>query len=183
MNRSFGIIEERMGWYIRDICKEIIDENVLEEARLSMSDLDYNIWRSWRDNSDAIGKLPCSRWPQINASYDMAWQQKGSGNVYNSQSGHGTLFGRHTRKVIGLVIKSKFCSFCSMCSKKRPSEAIPAHECWKNHDGSSGSMELAGALEVVVEAFKQQKVVIRRLCCDDDSSIHAVIASGAMRTI
>ena len=60
-----------------------------------------------------------------------------------------------------------------MCTKKRPGEDIPPHDCWKNHDGSSGSMESAGALQVVVEAFKQQKVVICCLCCDDNSSICA----------
>jgi hypothetical protein len=50
---------------------------------------------------------------------------------------------------------------------------IPPHQCWKNHEGSSGSMESAGALELVVEAFDKNKVVIKRLCCDDDSSIRA----------
>ena len=76
------MIEERVGHYIREVCKEIIDENVLEEARLSMPELDYNIWKSWRDNNNVmIGNLPCNRWPQLDASYDVAWQQKESGNV------------------------------------------------------------------------------------------------------
>ena len=43
----------------------------------------------------------------------------------------------------------------------------------EEHEGSSGSMESAGAVSVVVEAFEKYKVVIRRLCCDDDSSICA----------
>jgi hypothetical protein len=43
MNRSFGIIEDRMGSYIRKLCNEIICENLEEEARLSMNEIDYNI--------------------------------------------------------------------------------------------------------------------------------------------
>jgi hypothetical protein len=112
--------------------------------------------------------------PHLDASYDMAWQQKGSGHQYNSQSGHGTLFGRYTRKIVGLVIKSKLCSFCNAFAKKNPGvEAVPDHPCWKNHTGSSGSMESSGAVDVIVEAFEKRHVVIHRLCCDDDSSIRA----------
>jgi hypothetical protein len=179
MNRSFSIIEERIGPFIRQVSKDIIAQNVMEEAKLSMSDVDYNVWRTWLNGTSTIVDLPSDRWPQIDASYDMAWQQKGSGRVYNSQSGHGTLFGSKTRKVIGLVLKSKLCCFCNKFAKMNPTvdEAAavppPHHVCWKNHDGSSGSMESAGAVELLVEACDAKKVVIRRLCCDDDSSIRA----------
>ncbi|MGL5934839.1 MAG: hypothetical protein ACRCZI_04375, partial [Cetobacterium sp.] len=72
MNRSFGIIEERVGPFIRDLCKEILAENLDEEAKLSMSELDYNVWKLWRKD-ESIGPLPVQRWPQLDASYDMAW--------------------------------------------------------------------------------------------------------------
>jgi hypothetical protein len=71
------------------------------------------------------------------------------------------------------VIKSKICSFCISAKRKFPDKQVEVHECWKNHEGSSGSMESSSALQVLVEAFEKQKVVIRRLCCDDDSSIRA----------
>jgi hypothetical protein len=45
--------------------------------------------------------------------------------------------------------------------------------CWKNHTGTSGSMEPAGCVELVTETFDKYSVVIKRLCCDDDSSIRA----------
>jgi hypothetical protein len=50
-SRSFGIIEERIGPAIRELCKEIIQENMIEEARLSMEesehhvDLDFKVWK------------------------------------------------------------------------------------------------------------------------------------------
>ncbi len=174
MNRSFGIIEDRIGPYIRKLCDEIIMENLEEEARLSMNEIDYNVWKMWSSNA-ALGPMPADRMPQLDASYDMAWQQKGSGHQYNSQSGHGTLFGRYSRKIIGLVIRSKLCCTCASWERRHPDGdlEVPDHECWKNHEGSSGSMESNGAVHVIVEAFEKNKVVIKRLCCDDDSSIRA----------
>jgi hypothetical protein len=174
MNRSFGIIEERIGRFVRRLCEDIIVANIDEEAKLSMNEFDYTVWKTWLD-SDQSGPMPVASMPQLQATYDMAWQQKGSGHQYNSQSGHGSLFGRYSRKLIGLVIKCKVCHFCNAFNKKHPEGGldVPFHHCWKNHEGSSGSMESIGAVELIVEAFEKRKVVISRLCCDDDSSIRA----------
>jgi hypothetical protein len=173
MNRSFGIIEGRVGRFVRELCEEIISRNIEEEAKLSMNEFDYNVWKMWSTNPD-LGPIPNDRMPQIDASYDMAWQQKGSGHQYNSQSGHGSLFGRYSRKIIGLVIKSKLCYYCKGYKKKHPDLEVPEHHCWMNHeDGSSGSMESSGAVQCLVECYEKCKVVIKRLCCDDDSSIRA----------
>jgi hypothetical protein len=140
MNRSFGIIEDRIGCFVRQLCDEIIVSNMDEEAKLSMNECDYNVWKMWTADETTIGQVPVDRMPKIDASYDMAWQQKGSGHQYNSQSGHGSLFGRYSWKIIGLVIKSKLCNYCEAFKKMNPDvEEIPEHQCWKNHDGSSGS--------------------------------------------
>jgi hypothetical protein len=105
----------------------------------------------------------------------MIWlgSKKGSGHQYNSMSGHSSLFRSRTRKIIGLVIKSKMCCYCNASKKKSPNLPVPLHHCWKNHDGSSGSMESAGCVELVIEAFDKRHVIINKLCCDDDSSIRA----------
>jgi hypothetical protein len=175
--RSFTIIEERVGPFVRKVCKEILIENLIEEARLSMTVVgtqeataNFELWKASLTDPTIILTLECM--PKLEASYDMAWQQKGSGRQYNSQSGHGTLMGRYSRKVIGLVIKSKLCKQCKAIAKRN--DPVPAyHVCWKNHDGSSGSMEPKECLELVTEAFDKHKVVIARLCCDDDASIRA----------
>jgi hypothetical protein len=120
VSRSFGIVEERIAPFIWDLCQDLIRENVLEEAKLSMASstlqdhLDYENWKQSLDDPTMV--LPHSKMPKFDASYDMAWQQKGSGHQYNSQSGHGTLIGNLTRKVIGLVIKSKICNQCMILS-------------------------------------------------------------------
>jgi hypothetical protein len=118
MNRSFGIIEERVGRFAQEMCDEIIKDNIDEEVRLSTNEFDYNVWKMWSADP-SLGPMPVERMPKLDASYDMAWQQKGSGHVYNSQSGHGTLFGRYTRKIIGLVVKSKLCCYCNKFEEER----------------------------------------------------------------
>jgi hypothetical protein len=175
--RSFGIIEDRVGPIVRDLCKETILDNLMEEARLSMAtcesqdELDY---RNWKDSlTDKSMKLSLAKMPKVHGSYDMAWQQKGSGHQYNSASGHGTIVGRRTRKVIALVIKCKTCIACTTWAKKHPDIPILEHLCYKNHDGSSGSMEAAGIVELVEELFDKFQVVTEILCCDDDSSLRA----------
>jgi hypothetical protein len=173
MNRSFGMIEERVGKYVQEMCAAVIKDNIDEEAKLSMNEFDYNVWKIWVADP-TLGPIPVDRMQQLDASFDMAWQQKGSGHVYNSQSGHGTLFGRYSRKIIGLVVKSKLCSYCNTFMKKNPTLEVPVHQCWHNHVGSSGrSMESSGAIQCLINSFETYKVVIKRLCCDDDSSIHA----------
>jgi hypothetical protein len=112
----------------------------------------------------------------------MAWQQKGSGHVYNSQSGHGTLMGLLTRKVVGLSIKCKICNICDAFERRinkgmyeegeEPLEP-EYHWCYKNYVGSSGSMEAAACLELVVNLYDKANVSVGRLCCDDDSSVRA----------
>jgi hypothetical protein len=174
-SRSFTMIEERIGPFIRELGDEIIVENLVEEVRLTMmanNTLDYfPVWCSALTDDTVV--LDPTRLPAIDASYDMAWQQKGSGHQYNSQSGHGSMFGSLNRRIIGLTIKSKLCNKCNVARKKNPQAAFGDHEgrCWKNHNCTSGAMELAGCLELVIEKFNKHHVIIKRLCCDDDSSI------------
>jgi hypothetical protein len=177
-SRSFTIIENRVGPLVQEICDEVVLQNMIDEVKMMMEASDaydehnFDLWK--RSLEDKSLKLSANRMPKVQASYDMAWQQKGSGHVYNSLSGHGVFIGMHSRKVIALVIKCKTCNVCSQWKKKHGDEldCLP-HKCWKNHDGSSGSMESAGCLELVVRCFDEFNVVVDLLCCDDDSSIRA----------
>jgi hypothetical protein len=93
--RSFVIIEDRVGPIIRYLCKETIMDNLMEEARLSMESHeshDEHDYKVWKDSlTDKTIKLTKAKMPKVHGSYDMAWQQKGSGHQYNSASGHGTI--------------------------------------------------------------------------------------------
>jgi hypothetical protein len=167
-SRSFTMIEERIGPFIRELGDEIIVANLVEEVCLSMTannTLDYfPVWCSALTDDTIV--LDPTRLPKIDAPYDMAWQQKGSGHQYNSQSGHGSMFGSLSRRIIGLVIKSKLCNKCNVARKKDPNANFGDHDgrCWKNHNMTFGAMEPAGCLELVIEKFNKHNVIIKRLC-------------------
>jgi hypothetical protein len=77
-------------------------------------------------------------------------------------------------RFVALVIKSKVCNACTVWEKQHPGEPqIIPHECYKNHEHSSGCMESAAILEIPVDCFDKYQVVVEMLCCDDDSSIRA----------
>jgi hypothetical protein len=84
--RSFGIIEDSVGPIIREPCQETILDNLMEEARLSMlssevhDEHDYKVWKGSL-TEEAI-QLSLAKRPKVHGSYDMAWQQKGSGHQY-----------------------------------------------------------------------------------------------------
>jgi hypothetical protein len=134
----------------------------------------FILWKSAL--SDPTRKLPQEAVPRIGGSYDSPWQPKNSGHVYHSRSGRGSLLGegRPTRKVNGLVIKSTYCSQYS--ADERQFEANLPSFLPSSLDiigaGSSGSIESAGWLDLVVDAYFAKKEIIRMPCCDDDSSVH-----------
>jgi hypothetical protein len=88
-SRSFGTIEERIGPAICELYTKIIQETMIEEARLLMEesehhhvDLDFKVWKD--SLTDPTLVMHPARMPKIDCSYyDMAWQQKGSGHQYN----------------------------------------------------------------------------------------------------
>jgi hypothetical protein len=131
------------------------------------------LWNQYISNKETF-ELDKAKYPHICGSFDMAWQQKGSGHRYNSASGHGLLMGHLTRKPLSIMVKSKLCNYCYYYKKKHPEEEdVPEHACQRNHFGSSSSMEAAACLELVTNIYDEYCCVIERLCCDDDSSIRA----------
>ena len=75
----------------------------------------------------------------IAASYDAGWQRWGSGQTYNSLSGHLPLIGCRTGKIIDYEVRIKSCKACEnnakKCKKPKP------HDCRKNWSTSAKSME------------------------------------------
>ena len=79
---------------------------------------------------------------------DGSWQSKG----FTSLNGVITATWRDKSKVIDAVVLSKFCKGCQIWERKK---GTIAYEQWKcthnyqiNHNGSSGSMEAVGAIEI-----------------------------------
>jgi hypothetical protein len=173
--RSFTYIEERIGPYIHKLTEDILHENLSAEVKSSVEDPnDFHHW----EHAQQEGALPLSRlmYPQIMASFDMAWQQRNSGSRYNSPSGHALLVGGVTRLPISYIIKSKICTFCKDWTKKHGANVeVPPHTCRKNHDGSLGSMESQSCLELAIDLFDKKQCCLSVICIDDDASTKAML--------
>ena len=86
----------------------------------------------------------------------MGWQQRSSGNKYNSVvSGHALCIGGYTRKILDYRIKSKVCNVCDRGGAiwyKKPIKHD--HVCSKNHKtGSSKAMKPGVGVEMVNNAI------------------------------
>jgi hypothetical protein len=176
-SRSFGIVEERLSPILQQVGDDVLMENLVEEVRMSVSLDAFNLWKDAIDTEEGNDLLSRSEYPVIDASYDMAWQQRNSGNRYNSPSGHGLLVGGRTRKPIALCLKSKYCNYCKTWKKKPENEGIapPLHACCMNHDGSSSSMEPVACIEMVTDLHNNKLVNVGRICCDDDAGTRSMM--------
>jgi predicted small secreted protein len=175
--RSFPIIEERIAPVIQLLTRDILLENLKEEVRKTVSSPnDFDIWLQSIDPTSGI-VLDKENYPKLRVSFDMAWQQRNSGNRYASLSGHALFVGGFTRRPIGFVIKSKLCNFCSAWKKKAVDDAeeVPDHVCYKNHNGSSGAMEPIACLELTIEMYDVFHCAVTLICADDDSSTRALL--------
>ena len=177
--RSISIIEDRVGPFIRDLATEIMAENLTKEVRLTFlksanhDNEDFQTWCRSIDKTVATVPLNDSKRPLINVSYDMGWQKRSSGHLHDSPSGHGLFFGKETRKPLLARLKSKLCNYCKSFERKHPDTPVPAHQCCKNHDGSSGLMEAHALLEMVTSMHDDWNCIVNQICCDDDSTVRS----------
>ena len=171
--RTFQIIEQRIGPVIRQLTHDIMRENLIDEVEQALKKADnfdlnvFNLWKQSIDpDSDVV--LAPAMYPTLMVSADFAWQTRGGGNAYNSNSGYGVLVGSEGRKPLVMSIKSKFCRICMVHGE----ENAPAdHVCMKNHQGSSKAMEPQGILEQYMEMYDKFNSKISHMVTDDDSTI------------
>ncbi|XP_066596275.1 uncharacterized protein [Prorops nasuta] len=102
------------------------------------------------------------------ASYDAAWTKRG--RQHNSLSGHGSLMGYYSKKVLAYATRN-IC--CNKCKQKHVKE----HSCRKNHYGSSKSMESDMAVEIVLRNNNliETNCRVQTIIGDDDSSSIAAL--------
>lgn len=105
----------------------------------------------------------------IAVSYDMGWQKRGRG--YNSSTGHGAAMGLATGKVVSYSTR---CKTCRVCSHNKITGREKKHDCRKNYNGSSKSMERDVACELWSKA-PESGVKFSIFVGDDDSTTLADI--------
>ena len=92
---------------------------------------------------------------------------------YDSSSGHAFIIGARSKGIIIMVLYSKAFRKCDAAEKRR--EEAEEHECPKNFEGSSKSMEASAILNMVEDAFYNRFLIIHVTVSDDDSTIQAVL--------
>ena len=77
-SRTYRKCKDKVCKMVIEMTEDILDENLNQEVELS-------------PKIDGVTDLVCS--------FDCGWQQRGSGNIYNSPSAHGLMIGARTKKV------------------------------------------------------------------------------------
>ena len=109
----------------------------------------------------------------LTVAYDMVWQKRSSGRIYDSSSRNEFIIGGRSKGIIGMVLYSKACPKCDAAEKR--GEEAEEHECPKNFEGSSKSMEASAILKMVEDAFYNRFFIIDIILSNDDSTIQAVL--------
>ena len=99
----------------------------------------------------------------------MGWRKRRRG--HNSATGHGAAMGLATGKVVSYSTR---CKVCRVCSHNKLTGKEKKHDCRKNHNGSSKSMERDVACELWRKA-PQSGVKFSIYVGDDDSTTLADI--------
>lgn len=86
-------------------------------------------------------------------------------------SGHGSMIGCKTRKVVGYDVMAKTCRICKSAELHKPEKK---YDCRKNWEGSSKSMEPSMAVKIL-KSIENKGHKVKTLVIDDDTStIHKV---------
>ncbi len=114
--------------------------------------------------------------PAITVVVDGGWSKRTHKHSYNAKSGVGIIIGLKTGKLLHVGVRNKYCSVCALADKEN--RAPQDHDCHKNWDGPSSSMET----DIIVEGFKEaeSKYGLRYTAFigDGDSSIHPNLITG-----
>lgn len=107
--------------------------------------------------------------PAINVIVDGGWSKRSHKHSYNAKSGVAVIIGKHTKKLLFLGVRNKYCSVCTMA--ENAGKEMPTHLCYKNWNRSSPAMEA----DIVVEGFRHAETMhgVRYmfLIGDGDSSV------------
>ena len=108
--------------------------------------------------------------PAITVIVDGGWSKRTHRHSYNANSGVAVIIGMETKKILFMGVRNKYCSTCARATNRE--EEIPKHNCFKNWNGSSSSMETDIIVEGFQKAESQHGVRYLRFIGDGDSSVY-----------
>ncbi|XP_076685833.1 uncharacterized protein LOC143377909 [Andrena cerasifolii] len=117
-----------------------------------------------------------SNLPFIPVVADGSWMKRSyRGGDYNSLSGVGAIVGYHTKKVLYISVKNKFCMTCQIAGTKK--DEPREHRCFKNwgRNQSSTGMESVAIVEGFNCSIDMHGLIYSILVADGDSSVYKKI--------
>lgn len=108
--------------------------------------------------------------PAISVIVDGGWSKRTHKHSYNAKSGVGIIIGAHTGKLLHVGVQNKYCSVCAQTAKHKHKSR--KHDCYKNWDGPSSSIETEILVQGFSEAEKQYGLRYTLFTGDGDSSVH-----------
>lgn len=153
---TFSKIEDEIGkWWESEL------ENVMKDAG-----------RQEREIAIAEGNFHDGI-PYITVVCDGGWSKRGHRHSYNALGGVAVIIGAKTGKLLHLGVRNKFCYVCTRAEGRH--EQPKKHECFKNWNESSQSMESDIIVEGFLHAEKQHGLRYIKMVGDGDSAVYANI--------
>ena len=81
-----------------------------------------------------------------------------------------------TKKLLHLGVRNKYCSVCAHSAKHNTEP--PQHDCYRNWDGPSSSMETDILVQGFIEAERKYGLRYTTFTGDGDSSVHVSLITG-----
>ena len=101
-------------------------------------------------------------------SIDGTWQKRGHSSL------NGVVTAMSEGKCVDIHVLSKHCKRCKIWEQKKNTPEYEqwktTHQCYINHEKSSGSMEAAGAVEIFQRSIQKNKLVYSHYLGDGDTS-------------
>ncbi|KMQ89298.1 hypothetical protein RF55_11082 [Lasius niger] len=113
--------------------------------------------------------------PYITVIADGSWMKRSYGNAYDSLSGVGAIIGYHTKRILFVGVRNKYCTVCDVA--ERNGIKSRDHKCYKNFDrnASSTSMESDAIAEGFKSSLEMHGLIFRTVIADGDSSVYQAI--------
>ena len=108
--------------------------------------------------------------PAITVILDAGWSKRSHKHSYNAKSGVGIIVGMETKKLLHVGVRNKYCSVCAIAETR--GQTTPQHDCHKNWNGSSSSMETDIILQGFKEAEAKYGLRYTKFVGDGDSSVY-----------
>ena len=110
---------------------------------------------------------------KLTVSFDRGWNERSSGNRYDSLSGHAFMCGCRSNMIVSTIITTKECRLCSYYEIQ--GQDPPNHDYPRNYTVSSKTIESDTALSLYEIMFYcyNMKIALRSIVSDDYSTMRA----------